>query len=119
MKGDANSFARCLGVVLLAAGGSRRMERPKLLLPWGGTSIAGHQIRVWDGLGANAGRPASSAPGDSAGVAGVCRNTTGQGLPTPPPRSFSPPRARAKKGFPATRNHPGNDAQRLFGDAAG
>jgi len=52
MKGDANNFARCLGVVLLAAGSSRRMERPKLLLPWGGTSIAGHQIRVWNGLGA-------------------------------------------------------------------
>ena len=28
------------------------MEQPKLLLPWGDTSIAGHQIRVWDGLGA-------------------------------------------------------------------
>jgi molybdenum cofactor cytidylyltransferase len=41
-----------LGVVLLAAGSSRRMERPKLLLPWGGTSIAGYQIRVWHGLGA-------------------------------------------------------------------
>jgi molybdenum cofactor cytidylyltransferase len=40
------------GVVLLAAGSSRRMERPKLLLPWGGTSIAGHQIRVWHELGA-------------------------------------------------------------------
>jgi molybdenum cofactor cytidylyltransferase len=52
MEGVANSLARCLGVVLLAAGSSRRMERPKLLLPWGGTSIAGHQIRVWDGLGA-------------------------------------------------------------------
>jgi molybdenum cofactor cytidylyltransferase len=29
------------------------MERPKLLLPWGDTSIAGHQIRVWKGLGAH------------------------------------------------------------------
>jgi molybdenum cofactor cytidylyltransferase len=28
------------------------MERPKLLLPWGDTSIAGHQIQVWNGLGA-------------------------------------------------------------------
>jgi molybdenum cofactor cytidylyltransferase len=52
MKGDANCFARCLGVVLLAAGSSRRMEQPKLLLPWGDTSIAGHQIRVWQRLGA-------------------------------------------------------------------
>jgi molybdenum cofactor cytidylyltransferase len=40
------------GVVILAAGSSSRMERPKLLLPWGDTSIIGHQIRVWDGLGA-------------------------------------------------------------------
>ena len=50
MKGDVNSFARCLGVVLLAAGSSRRMEQPKLLLPWGNTSIVGHQIRVWQRL---------------------------------------------------------------------
>jgi len=50
MKGDAGSLARGLGVVLLAAGNSRRMNRPKLLLPWGGTSIAGHQIQVWDNL---------------------------------------------------------------------
>ncbi len=42
----------CLGVVLLAAGSSRRMERPKLLLPWGDTTVAGHQIRVWQSLGA-------------------------------------------------------------------
>jgi len=52
MKGDASSYARGLGVVLLAAGGSRRMERAKLLLPWGDTTIAGHQIRVWRRLGA-------------------------------------------------------------------
>ncbi|MGD0813144.1 MAG: nucleotidyltransferase family protein [Verrucomicrobiota bacterium] len=51
MEGDANNLARRLGVVLLAAGISRRMERPKLLLSWGGTSIAGHQIGLWNGLG--------------------------------------------------------------------
>jgi molybdenum cofactor cytidylyltransferase len=52
MEGDASNLARRLGVVLLAAGSSRRMERPKLLLPWGGTSIAGHQIALWNDLGA-------------------------------------------------------------------
>jgi len=41
-----------LGVVILAAGRSRRMGRPKLLLPWGETSVLGHQIRAWQRLGA-------------------------------------------------------------------
>lgn len=36
-----------LGVVILAAGASRRMRQPKLLLPWGNTSIIGHLIRPW------------------------------------------------------------------------
>lgn len=36
-----------LGVVLLAAGRSSRMGRPKLVLPWGGTSVLGHLIGVW------------------------------------------------------------------------
>jgi molybdenum cofactor cytidylyltransferase len=39
------------GVALLGAGGSQRMGKPKLLLPWGGTSILGHQIRLWHRLG--------------------------------------------------------------------
>ncbi len=33
--------------VILAAGRSSRMGRPKLLLPWGETSIAGHLIAQW------------------------------------------------------------------------
>lgn len=37
-----------LGVVLLAAGASSRMGKPKLLLPWETTSILGHLIRQWD-----------------------------------------------------------------------
>src|SRR3989442_15619712 len=41
-----------LGVVLLAAGRSRRMGRPKLLLPWGKTSVIGHLIGRWQELGA-------------------------------------------------------------------
>ena len=34
-------------MVLLAAGASRRMGRPKMLLPWGPTSIIGHLIGQW------------------------------------------------------------------------
>src|SRR5262249_5720441 len=39
------------GVVLLAAGASSRMGRPKLLLPWGKTSILGYLIGQWTALG--------------------------------------------------------------------
>ena len=41
-----------LGVAILAAGRSSRMGRPKLLLPWGETSVIGHLIRQWEELGA-------------------------------------------------------------------
>jgi molybdenum cofactor cytidylyltransferase len=41
-----------VGVVILAAGRSARMGRPKLLLPWGGTSVLGHLIEQWEALGA-------------------------------------------------------------------
>ena len=44
----ARAFA--LGVVILAAGRSARMGQPKLLLPWGGTSVLGHLIRQWQAL---------------------------------------------------------------------
>ncbi len=40
------------GVVILGAGASSRMGRPKLLLPWGGTSIIGHLIEQWQALAA-------------------------------------------------------------------
>jgi len=39
-----------LGVIILGAGDSVRMGRPKLLLPWGGTSIIGHLISQWQAL---------------------------------------------------------------------
>jgi molybdenum cofactor cytidylyltransferase len=42
----------CLGAVILAAGRSERMGRPKLLLPWGATSVLGHLIEQWRKLGA-------------------------------------------------------------------
>lgn len=39
-----------LGVIILGAGDSVRMGRPKLLLPWGDTSIIGHLISQWQAL---------------------------------------------------------------------
>jgi molybdenum cofactor cytidylyltransferase len=39
-----------LGVVILAAGASSRMGRPKLLLPWGHTSVVGHLLEQWRAL---------------------------------------------------------------------
>lgn len=41
-----------LGVVILAAGASSRMGRPKLLLPWEDTTVVGHLLRQWQALGA-------------------------------------------------------------------
>ena len=41
-----------LGVIILGAGASARMGRPKLLLPWKNTTIVGHLIRQWRELGA-------------------------------------------------------------------
>ena len=41
-----------LGVVILGAGASARMGRPKLLLPWGKTSILGHLLAQWGRMGA-------------------------------------------------------------------
>ena len=41
-----------LGAVILAAGRSVRMGRPKLLLPWGQTSVLGHLLSQWSAAGA-------------------------------------------------------------------
>jgi molybdenum cofactor cytidylyltransferase len=41
-----------LGVVLLAAGASSRMGRPKLLLPWGDITVLEHLLCQWASLGA-------------------------------------------------------------------
>jgi molybdenum cofactor cytidylyltransferase len=40
------------GTIILAAGASRRMGVPKVLLPWGATSVLGHLIGLWQKLGA-------------------------------------------------------------------
>ena len=54
-----------VGVVILAAGRSARMGRPKLLLPWGETSVLGHLIKQWQALGARQ-IAVVCAPGDQA-----------------------------------------------------
>ena len=41
-----------IGVIILGAGASSRMGRPKLLLPWKGSTVVGHLIRQWRELGA-------------------------------------------------------------------
>ena len=53
-RGDATGpAALSFGAVLLAAGASSRMGQPKLLLPWGGTTVLGHLIDQWRALKAN------------------------------------------------------------------
>ncbi|MHC1762973.1 MAG: NTP transferase domain-containing protein [Verrucomicrobiia bacterium] len=42
-----------LGAIILGAGASSRMGKPKLLLPWGPTSVVGHLIKLWRTVGAN------------------------------------------------------------------
>jgi len=42
-----------LAAVILGAGRSRRMGKPKLLLPWHGSTILAHQIETWRQLGAD------------------------------------------------------------------
>ncbi|EEF62472.1 conserved hypothetical protein [Pedosphaera parvula Ellin514] len=37
--------------IILAAGSSTRMGRPKLLLPWRGTTMLGHLLQLWSDLG--------------------------------------------------------------------
>ena len=49
MQKHENKF----GVVVLAAGASRRMGQPKLLLPWGKTTVIGHLLQQWSRLGAS------------------------------------------------------------------
>jgi molybdenum cofactor cytidylyltransferase len=40
-----------IGVVILGAGASSRMGRPKLLLPWDDTTVIGQILRQWSELG--------------------------------------------------------------------
>jgi molybdenum cofactor cytidylyltransferase len=43
-------FTFSLGVVILGAGKSSRMGRPKLLLPWGNTTVLGRLLAQWTAL---------------------------------------------------------------------
>jgi len=49
---DSVNTVFSFGTIILAAGRSQRMGRPKLLLPWGQTSILGHLLAQWQTLGA-------------------------------------------------------------------
>lgn len=44
---------RPFGVVILGAGASSRMGRPKLLLPWRGSTVIGSLLAQWRDLGAS------------------------------------------------------------------
>ncbi len=50
MGADSTAGRFALGVIILGAGASTRMGRPKLLLPWGETSVIGHEISQWQAL---------------------------------------------------------------------
>ena len=52
MSGENSASDFSLGAILLAAGRSARMGKPKMLLPWGSNSVLGHLILRWQGLGA-------------------------------------------------------------------
>jgi molybdenum cofactor cytidylyltransferase len=47
---DQNNKSFSVGVIILAAGASRRMGKPKLLLPWGTTSVLGRLLQQCDAL---------------------------------------------------------------------
>jgi len=50
MENGPNAF-QTIAVVILGAGASSRMGRPKLLLPWHDTTVIGQLIRQWRELG--------------------------------------------------------------------
>jgi len=66
-----------LGVIILAAGISARMGRPKLLLPWQGTTVIAHLIHQWQAVTA-------------AQITVVCRSGDDTLLAELDHRSFSP-----------------------------
>ena len=65
MTKPAAERAFSVGVIILAAGQSARMGQPKLLLPWGETSVLGHLSEQWRALGAKQ-IAVVCAPGDVA-----------------------------------------------------
>jgi molybdenum cofactor cytidylyltransferase len=86
LTGTDKSRKLSFAAVILAAGASTRMGRPKLLLPWGGTSILGHLLNQWRSLCADriavvcaANDPATRQELDRLGVAHELR------IPNPSP----------------------------------
>jgi molybdenum cofactor cytidylyltransferase len=86
MKRSPAQRAFALGAVILAAGRSARMGRPKLLLPWGRTTVLGHLIEQWRALRATQvavvwapGNQAMQAELDRLGLSAECR------IPNPAP----------------------------------
>src|SRR5882762_9432424 len=63
MTKPSSSFL--VAVVLLGAGASSRMGKPKMLLPWAQSTILGHLIELWKQLGAEQ-IAVVSAPEDAA-----------------------------------------------------
>jgi molybdenum cofactor cytidylyltransferase len=51
MPNDDSNTMR-LAAIILAAGRSARMGKPKMLLPWAGTSVIGHLLAQWSRVGA-------------------------------------------------------------------
>jgi molybdenum cofactor cytidylyltransferase len=51
MSNDASNTMR-LAAIILAAGRSARMGKPKMLLPWAGTSVIGQLLAQWSRVGA-------------------------------------------------------------------
>src|ERR1700677_3496187 len=51
-KSTGNPAPPAFGVAILVAGRASRVGRPKLLLPWGDTTVIGHLARQWRDLGA-------------------------------------------------------------------
>jgi len=51
-KGRMAQIHGHLGVIILGAGASARMGRPKLLLPWRDTTVIGHLLAQWREIGA-------------------------------------------------------------------
>ena len=51
-KGGMTQLHRQLGIVILGAGASARMGRPKLLLPWHNTTVIGELLMQWREIGA-------------------------------------------------------------------
>ena len=51
MSGTNHNSA--IGTIILGAGASRRMGKPKLLLPWHDTTVIGRIISTWRELGAS------------------------------------------------------------------